>query len=189
MSDGAAAKALIAPEEARDAMLVVRDTGRSALADMRRMLGVLRTGEPGSQTPQPGLLQLEKLIEDNRIAGLPVTLIKSGVPEALPTSLEATIYRVIQESLTNVRKHAGTTVTNAQVSLEYGTETITVKITDDGQGPSNSTRAGGSNLGLLGMHERVSAHAGSLHTGPNSHGGFQVSAQFPLSLTFESEEP
>lgn len=175
MSDGAAAKVDSEPDRARTAMLQVRDTGRAALADMRRMLDVLREDEPGSHAPQPGVVQLDALMDQSRAVGLPVTFTIGGEPAPLPQGLELTIYRIVQEALTNVRKHAGAHVTRVEASLTYRPDAIEVRVTDDGRGLSDE--AGGH--GLVGMRERVAAHGGTLATGPRPEGGFEVVAVLP----------
>ena len=102
LSDGAASTADTDPERARTAMLTVRDTGRTALADMRRLLGVLRDDEPGSHAPQPGIAQLLCLLEESCAVGVPVQFIETGGPQAEPQSIDLTVYRIVQEALINV---------------------------------------------------------------------------------------
>lgn len=179
MSDGAAAKVESQPSRAKSAMLHVRDTGRGALADMRRMLGVLREDEPGSDAPQPGIDQLEALVAESRTAGLPVALTVSGDRASLPDGLGLTVYRLVQEALTNARKHAGPRLTRVDVRLEYRDKEVEVRITDDGQGQAEDSEAGTQGHGLLGMRERVAAHRGALRVGAREGGGFQVVAVLP----------
>ncbi|MGJ3509840.1 sensor histidine kinase [Enemella sp. A6] len=175
LSDGAAVKVDTEPARAKSAILQVRDTGRSALAQMRRMLGVLRENEPGSDAPQPDIDQLEALIELSRDTGMPVTLTVSGTPTTLPDDLGLTVYRLAQEALTNVRKHAGPNLTRVDVLVTYRPHEVELRITDDGQGPQQETHG----HGLLGMRERVAVHDGSLHAGPGEAGGFEVVAVLP----------
>src|SRR5699024_1268292 len=130
MSDGAASKDDTEPARAKSAMLGVRDTGRTALAEMRRMLGVLRDDEPGSQAPQPGLAQLDTLVEQSRAAGMPVTLNVDGKQAPLSQGAELTVYRVVQEALTNVRKHAGPAITNVEVTVSCRPEEVEVHVAD-----------------------------------------------------------
>ena len=115
LSDGAASTIETDPEQARTAMLTVRDTGRTALADMHRLLGVLRDDEPGSHAPQPGIAQLPRLLEESCAAGVPVQFIETGGSQAVPQSIDLTVYRIVQEALTNVRKHAGLGVSEVRV--------------------------------------------------------------------------
>ncbi|MDR8020043.1 sensor histidine kinase [Nesterenkonia aerolata] len=175
MSDGAAAKVESEPERAKSAMLGVLDTGRTALAEMRRMLGVLRDDEPGSQAPQPGITQLEDLIEQSRAAGMPVALTVSGERPPLSQGVELTVYRVVQEALTNVRKHAGSQVTGVDMALTYRPEEVEVRVADDGRGPTDDV--GGH--GLVGMRERTAAHGGTFQAGARVGGGFELVAVLP----------
>ncbi|WP_259461117.1 MULTISPECIES: sensor histidine kinase [unclassified Microbacterium] len=179
MSDGAAAKVKSEPARAKSAMLHVRDTGRGALADMRRMLGVLREDEPGSDAPQPGIDQLDALVAESRTAGLPVALSVSGNRASLSEGLGLTVYRLVQEALTNSRKHAGPHVTRVDVRLEYRDDEVEVRITDDGHGQAEDLEAVTHGHGLLGMRERVAAHHGTLRVGPREGGGFEVVAVLP----------
>lgn len=178
MSDGAAAKVDSEPERAKSAMITARDTGRTALADMRRMLGVLREDEPGSRSPQPGITQLLVLVEQSRATGLPVTLTIDGEPASLADSLELTAYRVVQEALTNVRKHAGDDVTHVNVRLRFSGSELAIGIIDDGQGSENAGADGGH--GLVGMRERVATHGGRLSAGDRAGGGFDIEAVLPF---------
>ena len=164
LSDGAASTIETDPEQARTAMLTVRDTGRTALADMRRLLGVLRDDEPGSYAPQPGIAQLPRLLEESCAAGVPVQFIETGGSQAVPQSIDLTVYRIVQEALTNVRKHAGLGVSEVRVTLAHTPESITVTVTDDGAG---SAAGAGRHIGhgLIGMRERVAAHHGQLRAG------------------------
>lgn len=179
MSDGAAAKVDAEPERAKNAMLSVRDTGRTALADMRRMLGVLRADEPGSHAPQPGIAQLDRLVEESVAVGLPVTLEAEGDAGSMPASVDLAVFRIVQEALTNARRHAGSDVTRVDVRIRYREDAIEVSIVDDGKGPAGSQRASGTGHGLIGMRERVTAHGGALRTGSRPGGGFEVVASVP----------
>ncbi|MGP5673813.1 sensor histidine kinase [Brachybacterium alimentarium] len=187
MSDGAARTVDTAPEQAKTAMEGVRDTGRTALADMRRMLGVLRDGEPGSHAPQPGISQLEGLVADSLAAGLPVSFTVNGEPGStrISESVDLAVFRIVQESLTNVRRHAGPDVTKVDVRIRHRADAIEVRVTDDGRGPaersdsSASARTASPGHGLVGMRERIAAHRGTLHTGARPGGGFEVFATVP----------
>ncbi|MFC0673848.1 sensor histidine kinase [Brachybacterium hainanense] len=178
MSDGAAATVGSEPERARSAMLHVRDTGRSALAEMRRMLGVLREDEPGSDAPQPGMAQLAVLVEQSRAAGLPVALTVDGSPGGMSEGLGLTVFRIVQEALTNVRRHAGPGLRRVDVRIDCRPREVVLRVTDDGQGPGAGD-AGSGGHGLLGMRERAAAHGGTLHVGAAEDGGFEVVAALP----------
>lgn len=180
MADGASLKARTEPEGAEQAMVTVRDTGRTAMAEMRRMLDVLRVGEPGSHAPQPGIGQLVRLVAESKTSGLPVAMVVHGEPVELPAGLELAVYRIVQEALTNARKHGGTQMSNVAVQLHYRDDTVEVQVTDDGQGPD--ARPGGESgggHGLVGMRERVAAYGGSLRADPRLSGGFKVVAVLP----------
>jgi len=181
MADGASLKARTEPERAEKAMLTVRDTGRNALAEMRRMLGLLRDGEPGSHAPQPGIAQLGRLIEESRASGLPVEMTVQGEPVEVSAGVDLVVYRVVQEALTNARKHAGPSLGKVAVRLRYEGDSLEVRVTDDGRGPG--ARPGGEpggGHGLVGMRERVAAYGGKLRTGPRPGGGFEVVATLPI---------
>lgn len=178
MSDGAASTIDQEPERSRKAMITVRDISRTALADMRRMLGVLREDEPGSHAPQPGLKQLPELVEQSRVVGLPVSFSEQGQRAAgVPASVDLTVYRIIQEALTNVRKHAGS-VTDVRVTVCHRPDAIEVSISDDGSG-AEEARHDHAGHGLVGMRERVVIHHGQLRTGQRPGGGFEVVATIP----------
>ena len=163
---------------------------------MRSLLGVLRdpAGRDGDLAagpelaPQPGIDELGELLGQARAAGLPVSLTVSGVPRPVPAGEALAVFRVVQESLTNVRKHAGPGVT-AAVSLGYAEEGLVIRVTDDGRGPgiSDGTDPGsagpdGDGHGLAGMRERIELYGGSVRTGPRPGGGYQVVARLPLAL-------
>ncbi|MGB3683908.1 MAG: sensor histidine kinase [Rubrobacteraceae bacterium] len=181
MAEGASLKVRTEPERAEKAMVTVRDTGRNALAEMRRMLDVLRDGEPGSHAPQPGIAQLWPLIEESKASGLPVEMIVQGEPVEVPAGVDLVVYRVVQEALTNARKHAGPSLGKVAVRLRYEGDSLEVRVTDDGQGSGArpGSEAGGGR-GLVGMRERVAAYGGKLRTGPRPGGGFEVAATLPI---------
>lgn len=180
MSDGAASTVDSEPERARSAMLTVRDTGRTALAEMRRMLGVLRDDEPGSHAPQPGIAQLERLVEESKTVGLPVTLTVEGQPVEVTAGLDLAVYRVVQEALTNVRKHAGPSLSRVEVHLRYGGTDLEVRITDDGQGFDGGPHSERGGRGLVGVRERVAAYGGTVRAEMRPSGGFKVAAVLPI---------
>lgn len=179
MSDAAASKVGAEPERAYSAMLDVRDTGRSALVEMRRMLGVLREGEPGAHAPQPGVAQLQRLVEDSKAAGLPVEVTVEGEPVQLSAGLDLTVYRVVQEALTNVHKHAGPSLSKVDVRIRYSQAEMEVRVTDNGQGFRADRGTETDGHGLIGMRERVSAYGGTVRAGMRPRGGFEVAAVLP----------
>jgi signal transduction histidine kinase len=165
-------------ERERDALLIVEQTGRDALAEMRRMVGVLRRPEEApALAPQPSLDHLDRLIERARDAGLPVDLRVEGEPVQLPAGLDLTAYRLVQEGLTNALKHAR--ADRAQVFVRYGEDDIEVTVINDGQG--GSADGVGHGHGLVGMRERVSVYGGELEAGPHPDGGYRLRAKLPLA--------
>ncbi|MFI1161061.1 sensor histidine kinase [Streptomyces sioyaensis] len=185
-ADGAAYVLDAAPEQTRQALETISGTGRQALAEMRRLLGVLRTGEQaegGEYVPQPGVEQLEDLMDQVRGAGLPVDFTVEGEPRELPSSVALTVYRIVQEALTNTRKHGGPDV-GATVRVSYREEDLELLVEDDGRGAQQELYeeggADGLGHGLIGMRERVGMVGGSLTAGPRSGGGFRISAVLPL---------
>lgn len=186
-ADGAAYVLDTAPEQSRQALETISGTGRQALAEMRRLLGVLRTGEQpesGEYVPQPGVEQLADLIDQVRGAGLPVDFQVAGEARPLPSSVELTAYRIVQEALTNTRKHGGPDV-GATVRLAYKGDDLELLIEDDGRGAQQELYTGGGadglGHGLIGMRERVGMVGGSLNAGPRPGGGFRISAVLPLT--------
>jgi signal transduction histidine kinase len=180
-ADGAAFALDAEPDRARDALTAISGTGRQALAEMRRLVGVLRTdGEPAELAPQPGLSQISDLLDQARAAGLAVTLAVEGGPRDLPGGADLAAYRVIQESLTNTRKHGGPGA-SARVTLRYGRDDVRVSVTDDGRGAAAPPDHGGhGGHGLIGMYERVEISGGTVRAGPRTGGGFQVTASLPF---------
>ncbi len=163
------------PDEAEE-LRAIEETARQALGDMRRMLGLLRSDEDGlALTPQPGLDQVDRLVEQVRETGLAVEVAVEGERRPLPPGVDLAAYRIVQESLTNVIKHAGPA--RARVALRYDDRELRLEITDDGRGPGPSVNGGGH--GLVGMRERVSLYGGSLEAAPVPDGGFQVRARLP----------
>ena len=170
---------LLRPEQEREreALLVVERTGREALAEMRRMVGVLRRPEEApALAPQPSLDHLSRLVEQAREAGLPVELRIEGEATQLPAGVDLTAYRLVQEGLTNVVKHAQ--ATRAEVLVNYGDGYLEVTVNDDGQGVGNGD---GGGHGLVGMRERVSVYGGELDAGPQTGGGYRLRAKLPLT--------
>jgi signal transduction histidine kinase len=175
----AAVRRLLEPDQdkEREALEVVEQTGREALAEMRRMVGVLRRPEEApALAPQPSLEHLDQLLSTTREAGLPVELKIEGTPAELPPALDTTAYRIVQEALTNAVKHAN--ADRAEVVVRYGNGTVELVVSDDGRGNGDG---GGSGHGLVGMRERVSVYGGELEAGPQSGGGFRLRATLPVT--------
>ncbi|MBM0238903.1 sensor histidine kinase [Micromonospora sp. ATA32] len=166
------------PAAADEAIATIEDTSRVTLREMRRLLDVLRTdAEPAADlAPQPGLAGIESLVEQVREAGLPVTLRFEGTPGPLEEGVALTVYRIVQEALTNALKHAGTAT--AQVRIAYGGTALTVEVADTGRGPGPGPDRIGH--GLVGMRERVGLYGGTLRIGPRPGGGFRVYATIPV---------
>jgi signal transduction histidine kinase len=163
-------------QKVREALEVVEQTGREALAEMRRMVGVLRRPEEApALAPQPSLEQLDRLVAVTREAGLPVEVRVEGKPLQLPATLDATAYRIVQEALTNAVKHAN--AEQAEVVVRYGKGRVELIVSDDGRGNGDG---GGSGHGLVGMRERVAVHGGELEAGPQAGGGFRLRATLPV---------
>jgi signal transduction histidine kinase len=207
LADGARLSAERSPAEAGAAMGTVAATGRDALGEMRRLLGVLREDpggasregdagegegpgagqEPGPLRPQPGLDQLDGLLTQVRGTGLPTRLVQSGEPVPLGPGAELTVYRVVQEALTNTLKHAHTP-TSAEVRLEWREKALVVEVSDDGAGvggrgdtePAASNGAAADGHGLTGMRERAAAYGGKVEVGPRSTGGWGVRTELRL---------
>jgi signal transduction histidine kinase len=166
------------PEKARQALGLIEATGRDALTEMRRLLGVLRAedqDQPAARTPAPGLCDLEHLVRGTARAGVQVHLEITGRPRPLPQGIELSAYRIVQEALTNVVKHAGTPA--GWVSIGYGEHQLSIEITDDGRARPD---ADGHGHGIAGMQERVNLYGGWLRAGPLPGRGFQVLARLPL---------
>ncbi|MEU0937762.1 sensor histidine kinase [Embleya sp. NPDC005971] len=179
LSGGARATLAHDPQTARGALVTLESSGRTALHEMRQLLCVLRgtdVAEEAPAEPQPGIEQIDRLITESRAAGLPVEYEELGEPRALPPATALTLYRIVQEALTNARKHAGDA--RAFVRLEYGSDRVVVEICDDGDGGAPTMPGGG--YGLLGMRERVAVHGGTLEAGRRPGGGYRVVALVPL---------
>ena len=172
------------PERARTALQQVEETGRQTLAEMRHLVGLLRVDEGTIRQPLPRLERLPALVDEARAAGLTVDLKVEGLVVGLPAGLELAAYRLIEEALTNVRKHAPTS--RAHVRLRYEPDRLRIEVSDDG-GPSDAVRdsarnASGLGHGLIGMRERVQMYDGRMQAGPMPGGGFRVEAVLPLSV-------
>ncbi|MDQ3876503.1 MAG: sensor histidine kinase [Actinomycetota bacterium] len=164
------------PERARQPLRKVQQTGREALVELRRLLGLLREEEAEAlRGPQPGVAELDALIADVEAAGLPVELRVEGERVELPSGMDLSAYRIVQEALTNALKHAGPA--SATVALTYGDGVLDLEITDDGVGQASANGAG---HGLAGMRERVALYGGELTSGPRPDGGYAVRARLPV---------
>ena len=164
------------PARTRDQLVSIQRTGRQALAEMTRLLGMLRDGERLELAPQPRAAELGWLVDEVRAAGLPVSLEIDGEERPLEPGVDLAVYRIVQEALTNTLKHGGGAAC-AEVVIRYGTAAVTVDVRDDGQG---ATRVNGGGHGLIGMRERVALYGGSVQAEPRPTGGFSVRAVLPL---------
>ncbi|WP_405607711.1 sensor histidine kinase [Streptomyces sp. NBC_01508] len=195
---GAARKVMAAsPDEAREALLTVEAGGRAAMSELRHVMGLLTmdtegsagpdgAGGAGELAPQPGLDQLETLVGRVRDTGVPVEVTVAGPARPLPAGVELTAYRVVQEALTNMVKHAAGAT--AAVAVEYGADHLRVEVTDTGGTPGHSGATGatattGNGRGLIGLHERLAVYGGTLHAGPRPLGGYRVQALIPVETT------
>jgi signal transduction histidine kinase len=167
------------PQAADEALATIESTGRATLREMRRLLDVLRRDDESDATlkPQPGMAGLQALIEQVREAGLDVELTVTGVPRELDPGIDLTIYRIVQEGLTNALKHAGPA--RAQVRVAFGLDRLQLSVEDNGAGRA-AAEAGHSGHGLVGMRERVSLYGGTLRTGPRVDRGYAITASIPL---------
>ncbi|MEU9468037.1 histidine kinase [Streptomyces avermitilis] len=167
-----------APERAEAAFDAIAGTGRDAMTQLRRMLGVLREDDLGPRRPQPVLAELPALVRGVSDSGVPVAYATTGEVRPLPPDIETTAFRVVQEALTNAVKHAAPSRITAR--LDYGPRSLTITVTDDGRGPVNGG-GGTPGHGLIGVRERAAAHGGTARTGPGPGGrGFEVEVALPL---------
>ena len=174
-----AVRRLLQPEQEKErrALETVEATGREALTEMRRLVGLLREeGAMPEFSPQPGLGTMPDLLETVRSAGLPVELAVEGAPRELPPGIDLAAYRVVQEALTNALKHGGTA--HAWVSVHWGDDVLELEIANDGKGGGDGS---GGGHGLAGMSERVTLYGGEIESGRRDGGGFVVRARLPVS--------
>ena len=165
------------PADARDALAVIERTGQQALDEMRRLVGMLRSGdETLPLAPQPSLKELSTLVEQVRAAGLPVQVAVEGEPRDLPPGVDLSAFRIVQEALTNALTHAGHA--HARVVVRYGSDELELEISDDGPGTGADSGAG---YGLVGMRERVSVYGGELQAGKQPGGGYALRVRLPLA--------
>ncbi|RBY96352.1 sensor histidine kinase [Blastococcus sp. TF02-8] len=165
------------PQAATDALEAIAATGRQALTDMRALLGVLREGGGEEYAPQPDVAAIPVLVDDVRASGLDVDLIVEGDARALPAGPQLAAYRIVQESLTNVLKHAGP-ASRAWVRLQWRPDALELSVLDDGRGAA-AVESDGQGQGVRGMRERAWLHGGRLEAGPRPGGGFGVHAALP----------
>jgi MYXO-CTERM domain-containing protein len=170
------------PDDFRDdveALRNVEDTGRSALGEMRRLLGAMRRDEDEAElAPQPGLGRLDLLLEEIRRAGLPVDLRIEGEPFSLPVAIDLSAYRIVQEGLTNALKHADARA--AHVQIRFAADELRIEVSDDGSGAADLV-GDGLGHGLVGVRERVKLYGGEMTAGAANGGGFRLTTSLPLS--------
>jgi signal transduction histidine kinase len=166
------------PDQARSALDAIRQASKDALTELRSVLEILREGdEKAPRSPTPTLSRLDNLVSQAAAAGLTVRTETVGEPRPLPFGVDVAAFRIVQEALTNVARHAGPAA--ATVRVAYGDRQLTVQVDDDGRGPSQPAKPG-TGKGILGMRERVAALSGELEAGPRPGGGFRIRALFPL---------
>ncbi|MFE2169016.1 sensor histidine kinase, partial [Streptomyces sp. NPDC059447] len=190
MAGGARANLAHDPEVAREALVTLEGSGRLALREMRQLLDVLRADEEpeGAPTaPQPGIGDLDRIVSEARLSGTETEFTVDGPVRPLPPTVGLTVFRIVQEALTNTRKHAGTAA-RAGVRLTYGPDEVVVEVRDDGTGtPAPAARpAARSGYGLIGMRERVALQGGTLEVGASDGGGFRVAARIPAPAEAEA---
>jgi signal transduction histidine kinase len=171
------------PPKARGALGTIADSSGEALEELRRMLQLLREEAPRAPdgAPMPTLARLVELVDRVRAGGVPVELAVEGTPRPLAPGVELCAYRVVQEALTNVLKHAGRA--HARVALGYGQHELTVSVTDDGEGVISDKVPRGAGHGLIGMRARAKLYGGTLSLGPRAEGGFAVELALPTSAS------
>jgi signal transduction histidine kinase len=190
LADGAAYTVRDDPDEAEHALETASRTGRLAMAEMRRLLGVLReeaNGPAPDRDPQPGVAEIDRLVEQVRAAGLPVSYRVSPDARALPDGIQLTLFRIVQEALTNTLKHAGPSAT-AEVEVVATEVDVTVSVADTGPNLSAHPTANGGS-GLRGMRERASVYSGVVEAGALPEGGWRVAARLPLAVLDAEREP
>jgi signal transduction histidine kinase len=178
LSEGAVRKQATEPGRAGEAMRQVSATGRQALDEMRRLLGVLHTGDaPDGRRPQPGLAQLDDLLDQVRATGLPVVATVTGTPARVPPGAELTVYRIVQEALTNTLKHAAGP-TRVTVTISHQPGSVTVDVHDDGAPAAGRPEPAGH--GLSGMRDRAAVYGAALSAGPDPTGGWRIHARLAV---------
>ena len=173
------------PEQARTALTAIKQASGEALQELRSVLDILRQGDGADEqapprTPTPGLGELDTLVERATAAGLDVRAAVAGTSHPLPVSVDTTAYRIVQEALTNVARHAGSAAA-ATIRVDYGDDDVVVEVEDDGRGaPVNGASKNGGGNGIPNMRERAEALGGQLDAGPRPGGGFRVRAWLPV---------
>lgn len=169
------------PDKAAEVFARIEAVGRESLTELRRMLGLLRdtTDDPASLAPQPGITDIAVAVEQSSAAGVATELVVDGSPRSVAPGVELAAYRIVQEALTNVRKHAGASAT-ATVHISYEPNLLVVEITDDGSGAATLLSRTGAGQGLIGIRERVEIYGGELTSGPRRGGGYAVRAVLPI---------
>lgn len=177
-ADGGRFASRAEPAAGVHALETIAEVGRAALTEMRALLGVLRGAEGGGELgPQPSIGDLPALVDTNRSGGLAVSFVTTGTARPLPIGAGLALYRVAQEALTNVRRHAGPAA-SAYLQLAWAHESVTLTVSDDGRGAAAPDSGDGT--GIEGMRQRVTVFGGTLSTGPRAGGGFVVRATMPL---------
>jgi signal transduction histidine kinase len=167
------------PEAASHALSQIEASGRAGLAEMRRLLGILKAdGDADDRAPQPGLAELGALLDAMRAAGLAVEAVVDGPPRTLPAGVDLSAYRIVQEALTNVLRHSG--ATSARVVVRYRPDALELEVADVGPGPPPGGPSTPAGHGLIGMRERVQLWGGDFQAGPGPSGGFLVRARLPV---------
>jgi signal transduction histidine kinase len=167
------------PEQARSSLAAIKQSSKEALAELRSVLDILRQeGEPAARSPTWTLARLEELVSQAAAAGLVVQTETDGEVRSLPFAVDVAAFRIVQEALTNIGRHAGPAT--ATVRVFYGDEDLTVQVDDDGRGLPANAGVPASGKGIVGMRERVAALGGDLEAGPRPGGGFRVRARLPL---------
>ena len=196
-ADGGAYAFDATPERSRQALVEIGRTGRQALSEMSSLLGILRTDpETAPLAPAPAAAEIEQLVTQAREAGMRVSQTVEGTARPLPGGLSQSVYRIVQEALTNVRKHAGPGAA-AEVTLCYGPDELLVRVADDGRGTAGlphygadpATPVNHEGHGLAGMRERAAMYGGTVHAGPRPGAGFEVAVQLPLTGSTVSQGP
>jgi len=174
-----AGAARVSGNSSKEALLSIESTARDTLAELNRLLGVLRKQTDAPLTPQPGLDQIEALLKPARDAGLEATLKVTGEERPLPAALDLTAYRIVQEAITNALKHAH--ASRLEVRVAYLPDALELTVRDNGEGGSEETVKGSTGHGLIGMRERVALFGGRLEAGTSDVGGFTVRSRLPIA--------
>jgi signal transduction histidine kinase len=169
------------PDKAAEVFGRIEAVGRESLAELRRMLGVLRDtdDDQASLAPQPGIADIDAAVAHSVASGVATDLVVNGDRRPLAPGVELAVYRIVQEALTNVRKHAGPSA-SVTVRISYELSAVVVDVIDDGRGAATSLSGSGSGQGLIGMRERVEIYGGAFSSGPRSGGGYAVHAVLPV---------